>query len=170
MGVVMPHTHSSGPGTTYTRTGPNGDPAGRLADFARYAVAELEEISGLLEPDEQLNHAARRLIGHARALADRLNGYTTTANDDPPPCPVCESTEPDREPGCPAVPARTATEAGTFTVTREEYEAKRAQGYAGTGSPLHPDAPGFWVSGYEAGVGTVLYLNVEILERKAVTR
>jgi hypothetical protein len=49
-----------------------------------------------------------------------------------------------------------------LSITREEYEAKREHDYAGPGTPLHPDAPGFWVLGYEDGVGTVLYTGVEV--------
>jgi hypothetical protein len=74
------------PGTTYTREGPENDPAGRLADFARFAVEELDKIRRAMNAPD--NHAfgspARRADFYAGealssldCVADLLSGYTT---------------------------------------------------------------------------------------------
>lgn len=74
------------PGTTYTREGPLGDPAGRLADFARFARDELREIRDAFATREvTVGHATPsplggevdRMIGAAATIAAILEGYTT---------------------------------------------------------------------------------------------
>jgi hypothetical protein len=75
------------PGTTYTATPPRAeDAAGRLADFARYAVGELERIREDLNAVDAYDYGdvARRADYHAgealRELADvarLLEGFTT---------------------------------------------------------------------------------------------
>lgn len=76
------------PETTYTRTGPEQDAAGRLADFARFAVDELDEIRQRLNAPgtHELGSPVRRADFHADhallelgAVADLLSGYTTAA-------------------------------------------------------------------------------------------
>lgn len=79
-------------GTTYTRTGPTGDPAGRLADFARFTVEEMQEIlyagGGEIGKELQLAGASYRVVelaaklsGVARRLAEELEAFTTAADD-----------------------------------------------------------------------------------------
>ena len=71
------------PGTTYTREGPKGDPLGRLADFARFAEGELEELSDQVEAlDEHMATPAtvgamRAMWATSRVLARQLDGFTT---------------------------------------------------------------------------------------------
>jgi len=73
------------PGTTYTATPATyHDPAGRLADFARYARDELERILAELEGGDEIPLAvpvARRMQLNAVKLALRLEGFTTAADD-----------------------------------------------------------------------------------------
>ena len=57
-----------------------------------------------------------------------------------------------------------SSEYGWLTIKRAEYERMAAHEYAGTGTPLHPDAPGHWVMANENGA-TVLYTGVTIDER-----
>ena len=73
------------PGTTYTaRPASLHDPAGRLADFARFVVDELETLTRELEGGDELPpfalETARTLELTAHRLADRLAGFTTAAD------------------------------------------------------------------------------------------
>lgn len=72
------------PGTTYTRTGPELDPVGRLADFARFAVDELAELTARvydITTEGPTSYRAARHAARARAelarVAELLEGYTT---------------------------------------------------------------------------------------------
>lgn len=80
------------PGTVYTRTGPGGDPVGRLADFARFAALELlelwpadmSELAGYQRQTRELAGGALELL---EQLAELLEGYTTADVAAPPiPC------------------------------------------------------------------------------------
>ena len=68
------------PGTIYTRTGSENDPAGRLADFARFAVQELDDLytSAAHKPGFPGVRAYMRDAQHALvAIGNMLEGYTT---------------------------------------------------------------------------------------------
>lgn len=69
------------PGTTYTRSGPEGDPVGQAADFARFVVSEVEDLRDRLDRESgvpTLIGSALMLIGmNAGEIAERLDGYTT---------------------------------------------------------------------------------------------
>jgi len=75
------------PGTTYTATPPRSrDAAGRLADFARYAVEELERIRADLnavdaydygEPVRRADYHADEATKSLAAIARLLEGFTT---------------------------------------------------------------------------------------------
>lgn len=54
------------------------------------------------------------------------------------------------------------------SIRRDEYESLRVIEYAGPGTPLHPDRPGYWVLGSEGG-GAVLYTGVTISDEEVVT-
>lgn len=78
-------------GTTYTRTGPTRDAVGRLADFARFAVDEIDEIRRAMNAPGSYDYGTvqRRADYHAdRALlelgsvADLLVGFTTADDGD----------------------------------------------------------------------------------------
>lgn len=56
------------------------------------------------------------------------------------------------------------SEYGWQVISRSSYEKLLAQEYAGPGTPLHPERPGYWVMSYEADRGTVLYTGVTIEE------
>jgi hypothetical protein len=58
---------------------------------------------------------------------------------------------------------RDSSEYGWQVIQRAEYDKLRGHDRAGKGAPLKPDAPGYWVMGYEDGVGTVLYTGVEVV-------
>jgi hypothetical protein len=74
------------PGTTYTRTGPENDSVGRLADFARFAVGELDEIRRAMNAPDNHDwgtpprradyHAAEALLSLG-TVDNLLDGYTT---------------------------------------------------------------------------------------------
>jgi len=69
------------PGTTYTRKGPENDPAGRLADFCRFAV---EETDAIATPDDLPRGVIYHLAEareHLAAIADAMSGYTTADDD-----------------------------------------------------------------------------------------
>ena len=55
---------------------------------------------------------------------------------------------------------------GWLSISREEYERMRSHEYAGTGTPLHPEAPGYWAMVSENG-GAVLYTGITIDEAAA---
>lgn len=57
-----------------------------------------------------------------------------------------------------------STEYGWQAIDRAEYEKLKSHGYAGPGTPVHPERPGYWVMTYEPTVGTVLYTGVSIDE------
>jgi len=54
----------------------------------------------------------------------------------------------------------------SMQITRAEYEQKRVHEQAGPGTPLHPDAPGYWLTQYGER-GTELVTGVEVLELDA---
>lgn len=56
-----------------------------------------------------------------------------------------------------------SSEYGWQVIERAEYERKLAHEYAGPGTPLHPERPGYWIMGNENGA-TVLYTGVTITE------
>lgn len=73
------------PGTVYERRGPENDPEGRLADFARFALDELNEILGLLgglgfDPASRLSRHVTIMGSSAREIVEALLGYTTAAD------------------------------------------------------------------------------------------
>ena len=71
------------PGTMYTSTGPRNDPIGKLADFARFAQAEFEdllhEMEGLTEdkPTPLTTNSVRHILIELRPLVALLEGFTT---------------------------------------------------------------------------------------------
>lgn len=67
------------PGTTYTREGPVRDPIGRLADFARFSVTELDEIRTQMLPP--LSESTKIWLAAARNVTVELAGYTTADDD-----------------------------------------------------------------------------------------
>lgn len=76
------------PGTTYTRSGPQLDPVGRLADFARFAVEELTDVTGRtyeIDGADPVAYRASREAVRARdalaRVAELLEGYTTADDD-----------------------------------------------------------------------------------------
>ncbi len=55
-----------------------------------------------------------------------------------------------------------SSEYGWLTIRASEYERMHAHEYAGTGTPLNPDAPGFWAMTNENGAA-VLYTGLTLM-------
>ena len=58
-----------------------------------------------------------------------------------------------------------SSEHGWQVIARDEYARMYAHEYAGTGTPLHPDRPGYWVMVNENGA-TVLYTGVTMKDER----
>lgn len=69
-----------GPGSTYTREGPTRDAAGRLADFARFADAEFDEIATPDDLPPRVGYELHEAREHVRNIAELMPGYTTAAD------------------------------------------------------------------------------------------